>query len=242
MAAIIGVSLDPLDVATVMTSMRGSLTAYSCWPASALLPPSDPATQGKEAAVITDPDGDGILADHDLCPDDPEDLDGFEDGDGCPDPDNDQDKIPDARDECLDIAETFNGCEDEDGCPDGCEPKVKILKCCMVMWPTVYFKKKSPEILVTSMPIIEETAAQLLKTPEITRILVEGMSDEMKKEADNLALSEKRAKAVADELTARGVDKDTIILAAYGDACGEKKKTKKDNRVRVMTLETAEGC
>ena len=70
---------------------------------------------------------------------------------------------------------------------------------------------------------------------------MEGMSDEMKKEADNLALSEKRAKAVADELVARGVELDIIIPAAYGDACGEKKKTKKDNRVRIVTLETAGG-
>ena len=68
------------------------------------------------------------------------------------------------------------------------------------------------------------------------------MSDEMKKEVDNLALSEKRAKAVADELVARGVDPDVLIMAGYGDACGEKKKTKKDNRVRIMTLETKEGC
>ena len=71
---------------------------------------------------------------------------------------------------------------------------------------------------------------------------MEGMSDEMKKEADNLTLSEKRAESVADELVVRGVDPDIIMPAAYGDACGEKKKTKKDNRVKIRTLETAEGC
>ncbi len=30
----------------------------------------------------------------DQCPNDPEDKDGFEDQDGCPDPDNDHDGIP----------------------------------------------------------------------------------------------------------------------------------------------------
>jgi hypothetical protein len=47
-----------------------------------------------------DRDGDGILDDFDKCPDEPEDRDGFEDSDGCPDPDNDQDGIRDVDDQC----------------------------------------------------------------------------------------------------------------------------------------------
>ncbi len=35
------------------------------------------------------PDGDGIADDKDACPSEPEDFDGFEDQDGCPDPDTD---------------------------------------------------------------------------------------------------------------------------------------------------------
>ena len=68
---------------------------------------------------IGDRDGDGIPDDIDQCPDDPEDFDGFEDDDGCPDPDNDRDGIPDVDDECPNVPEDFNGFEDEDGCPDG---------------------------------------------------------------------------------------------------------------------------
>ena len=66
-----------------------------------------------------DRDGDGIKDDVDKCPDDPEDYDGFEDEDGCPDPDNDKDGIPDELDACPNEPETFNGYKDEDGCPDG---------------------------------------------------------------------------------------------------------------------------
>ncbi|MCB9545855.1 MAG: OmpA family protein [Myxococcales bacterium] len=68
--------------------------------------------------AVGDRDGDGIEDDIDRCPDQPEDKDGFEDEDGCPDPDNDQDGIPDLVDQCPDIAEDFNGYEDEDGCPE----------------------------------------------------------------------------------------------------------------------------
>jgi outer membrane protein OmpA-like peptidoglycan-associated protein len=49
---------------------------------------------------IGDRDGDGIKDDVDKCPDDPEDFDGFEDEDGCPDPDNDKDGILDRDDLC----------------------------------------------------------------------------------------------------------------------------------------------
>src|SRR5262249_7363393 len=49
---------------------------------------------------IGDRDGDGIKDDVDKCPDEPEDFDGFEDSDGCPDPDNDRDGIPDDEDKC----------------------------------------------------------------------------------------------------------------------------------------------
>jgi hypothetical protein len=69
-------------------------------------------------ATPGDRDGDGIADDVDKCPDDPEDFDGFEDEDGCPDPDNDRDGIPDVDDKCPNVPETFNGFEDQDGCPD----------------------------------------------------------------------------------------------------------------------------
>ena len=65
-----------------------------------------------------DDDHDGINRADDVCPDNAEDDDGFEDLDGCPDPDNDQDGILDAADLCPFEAETKNGVRDEDGCPE----------------------------------------------------------------------------------------------------------------------------
>jgi len=68
--------------------------------------------------VQSDADEDGILDKNDACPDSPEDFDGFEDEDGCPDYDNDNDGIPDVQDQCPDEAEDFDGYMDIDGCPD----------------------------------------------------------------------------------------------------------------------------
>ena len=65
-----------------------------------------------------DADNDGITDDVDQCKDAAEDKDGYQDADGCPDPDNDGDGILDTDDKCPDAAETQNGIDDTDGCPD----------------------------------------------------------------------------------------------------------------------------
>ena len=66
----------------------------------------------------SDSDGDGIEDSKDKCPNEPEDFDGFQDDDGCPDPDNDHDGILDVNDKCPNVAEDIDGFEDADGCPD----------------------------------------------------------------------------------------------------------------------------
>jgi outer membrane protein OmpA-like peptidoglycan-associated protein len=67
---------------------------------------------------LTDDDHDGVVQRDDRCPGAVEDLDGFEDADGCPDPDNDQDGMPDGDDQCPLEAEDKDGWEDGDGCPE----------------------------------------------------------------------------------------------------------------------------
>ncbi|MBL0214730.1 MAG: OmpA family protein [Myxococcales bacterium] len=68
-----------------------------------------------------DRDHDGVRGRADQCPSDAEDLDGWRDDDGCPDPDNDGDGVadaPDAHDRCPNDAEDKDGFQDDDGCPD----------------------------------------------------------------------------------------------------------------------------
>lgn len=65
-----------------------------------------------------DADDDGLEDGDDRCPDRPEDRDGFQDEDGCPDPDNDGDRVLDAQDGAPDEPEDIDGFEDADGVPD----------------------------------------------------------------------------------------------------------------------------
>lgn len=70
------------------------------------------------APRVADSDRDGIFDDRDECDHLPEDFDGFEDTDGCLDPDDDGDLIPDADDRCPRIAAEEDRDDDEDGCTD----------------------------------------------------------------------------------------------------------------------------
>jgi OOP family OmpA-OmpF porin len=79
-----------------------------------VLPPPPPPPPPQD----DDPDKDGIVGAADSCPNEPEDMDGFQDDDGCPDLDNDRDGVPDATDACPNEPEDKDGFQDDDGCTD----------------------------------------------------------------------------------------------------------------------------
>jgi len=69
--------------------------------------------------IILDDDGDGIRNKEDECPQKAEDMDNFEDEDGCPeDQDTDEDGIADSKDQCKNEKEDMDGFKDDDGCPE----------------------------------------------------------------------------------------------------------------------------
>lgn len=103
------VHLDSWSVlATVGLGLRGQLA-------------SPDATLGlgiRYSPAAADSDHDGIDDDDDACPFLPEDRDGFEDDDGCEDPDNDNDWVPDLDDLCPNVEALEGQDADEDGCTD----------------------------------------------------------------------------------------------------------------------------
>jgi outer membrane protein OmpA-like peptidoglycan-associated protein len=107
-----------------MTSSRLAEVRWAVEPAFQILaglsfawnPDSDP--HDLILAPNVDLDHDGITNKKDLCPEDPEDLDGFRDQDGCPEFDNDHDHVKDLHDLCPNEAEDIDGSSDQDGCPD----------------------------------------------------------------------------------------------------------------------------
>jgi outer membrane protein OmpA-like peptidoglycan-associated protein len=78
------------------------------------------AGTGEDGCPERDPDGDGILGDADNCPNEAENMNAWEDTDGCPDtiPDSDGDGLNNKDDQCPEDAEDMDSFQDEDGCPD----------------------------------------------------------------------------------------------------------------------------
>jgi outer membrane protein OmpA-like peptidoglycan-associated protein len=83
-----------------------------------------PPSKCSERGFVLEPapgdrDGDGYPDSSDQCPDKPENFQGFQDEDGCPDdPDTDGDGITDSKDVCELQPEDKEGYLDGDGCPD----------------------------------------------------------------------------------------------------------------------------
>jgi hypothetical protein len=72
---------------------------------------------------VHDRDGDGVPDDVDQCPDLPEDKDGIQDQDGCPEDDADGDGIPDDQDKCPLAPGPASSDPKRNGCP-GAPPAV----------------------------------------------------------------------------------------------------------------------
>jgi outer membrane protein OmpA-like peptidoglycan-associated protein len=173
--------------------------------------------QDQDGCPDPDNDQDGLPDRTDLCPNDPEDRDNFEDDNGCPDPDNDHDRIPDVRDRCPNDPETYNGTEDEDGCPDQGiavleENNIRILQ-------EIRFETDSAQIRPESFPVVEAVAATLRGNPQIVFVQVQGHADERGNDDHNLQLTRDRSASVVRALVERGVERNRVQPAGYGERC-----------------------
>jgi outer membrane protein OmpA-like peptidoglycan-associated protein len=165
---------------------------------------------------MDDADGDGLVGDDDLCPAAPEDVDSFEDLDGCPDPDNDGDGILDRVDLCPDEPETVNGYADEDGCPD--EDQVRVVGQKIVLDDRVHFEQNNAIIRPMSHPLLERLARLIRSQKSYAHIEVQGHTDQMGTVEFNQKLSEDRAKSVLEFLVKQGVERPRLSAVGLGSS------------------------
>src|SRR5678816_4388713 len=110
-----------------------------------------------------DRDHDGILDNVDKCPDEPEDKDGFEDQDGCPDPDNDKDGVPDEKDKCPNDP----GPPDNDGCPKKYE-HIVVTQEKIELKQKIFFDTDKATIQPRSFSLLDEIGNVLKSRPTMT--------------------------------------------------------------------------
>ena len=190
-----------------------------------------------------DRDKDGIPNEKDKCPDDPEDKDGFQDEDGCPDLDNDGDGLADKIDKCPNEAEDKDGFQDEDGCPDldndgdgipdkddkcpneagvppdGCPKKynlVVVTETKIELKQTVFFDTNKTTIKAVSFALLDDVASAMKDHPKLT-VEVQGHTDSQGDDAFNLKLSQGRAESVRTYLIKKGVSADRMVPKGYGE-------------------------
>jgi outer membrane protein OmpA-like peptidoglycan-associated protein len=229
-------ALDHIEIAEV--NVREALRLSPAGGCGKPLPVPPPAP-----ASPVDTDGDGIPDVSDLCPTVPEDKDGFQDEDGCPDLDNDQDGIPDTLDKCPNEPEDKDGFEDEDGCPDldndqdgipdaedlcpnepgppeekGCPKKptlVSVTQEKIEIHQAVFFATGKATIMPQSFALLNEVA-DVLKTRATMQVRVEGHTDTRGSRTTNLRLSQARAESVKAYIVGRGIDASRLVPVGYG--------------------------
>jgi outer membrane protein OmpA-like peptidoglycan-associated protein len=203
--------------------------------------PREPGpVESQGCPVAKDTDGDGIPDDVDRCPLDPEDKDGFQDEDGCPDPDNDGDGIVDKADACPNEGGSIEnrGCpqsdKDTDGdgildskdkCPaqfgpppDGCPKKYSLVdvdRNQIRIKQQVRFATGKYRVLPASHKLLDQVASVMSDFPKM-RIVIEGHTDSRGKDASNMRLSSRRAESVLEYLVARGIAPSRVEAIGYG--------------------------
>lgn len=210
--------------------------------------------------AANDTDGDTLLDDEDACPAEAEDRDQFEDADGCIDPDNDRDGVVDAADRCPlepGVASAA-GCAEsdrdgdtvidrQDNCPDeagepkhaGCKTpqQVALTSGKLEILDLVYFQTSKAVILPKSYGLLDNVAAVLSAHTEITKLRVEGHTDDRGADQANLDLSRRRAEAVVAYLVNKGIAKERLEAEGLGETRPIAPNDSNDNRARNRRVE-----
>ena len=160
----------------------------------------------KEYNGCPDTDGDGVIDGEDQCPNEA----GPAENGGCPWPDTDGDTVLDKDDQCPDVAGTVAN----NGCPEVTEEVQKTLN---DYAKTILFDTGRSTIKDESVAVLRSIIAILNEYPN-SRFVVEGHTDSVGRESTNQRLSDSRANAVKDYLTANGVDQFRLSSRGYGES------------------------
>jgi outer membrane protein OmpA-like peptidoglycan-associated protein len=221
---------SPVDSSDAMIGLAGLEVVLHDTHPPATSPP--PAATSPETSTVSDRDGDGIPDALDKCPDDPEDKDGFEDDDGCPDPDNDKDGIPDVSDACPNEPETVNGFQDEDGCPDSAEIVVKENR--ILLTEHVLFDTNRARINSDGRPSLTAVFNLWKQHPEWDHLVVDGYADRRGPDEFNVWLSRQRAERVIKTLVEMGFPVEKLRVRAFGKqqlhVTGDSEEADRQNR------------
>ncbi len=115
---------------------------------------------------------------------------------------------------------------------EACETRFNVIS----KTGAIYFKTGSAVLDTASTPLLNSVADITNRCPSIS-IDITGHTDNVGSKSANQKLSEKRAKAVADYLTGKGVAAGRIQSAGYGDARPVVPNDTKENKSKNRRIE-----
>jgi len=160
-----------------------------------------------------DNDLDGLEDGKDECPNEPEDPEGYEDANGCPDLDNDGDEVPDLTDECP------NTPGQKEQAPLGCPIKpalVVVTDCEVKITQQIHFETGKDKIRPESYPILDAVVDVLEKSSAI-KLQIQGHTDDVGTNKNNLDLSSRRAASVRKYLISKGISLERLESKGFGE-------------------------
>ncbi len=164
-----------------------------------------------------DSDGDGTPDPDDKCPG----TIGSKDSDGCPD--TDKDGIIDSEDKCP----TTAGIPEKGGCPEQEEAPVITQQPAPVVTTavqevmdyamrSVQFETGSSTLKLSSYGVLDQISEIMLNNGNYS-LSIAGHTDNQGNDAQNLQLSENRAKACFNYLVKKGIDSSRMSYIGYGE-------------------------
>ena len=181
-------------------------------------PEDDDGWLDNDGCPDADNDKDEIPDVEDRCPNEAETYNNVQDDDGCPDEelgDKDDDGITDDVDRCPYDAEDFDGDRDDDGCPD--EGRVVVEKTNIKINDTIYFDTGKDTIQERSFDLLDEIASVINANPQLKKIRIEGHTDSVGGDLNNLRLSQARAAAVLKYLVNKGIEDGRLESRGFGE-------------------------
>ncbi|MEI9950293.1 MAG: OmpA family protein [Pseudomonadota bacterium] len=158
---------------------------------------------------------------------------------GCPPPkDSDRDGIFDPDDACP----AEKGPRDANPAKNGCPKSVRVVENEIVILEQVEFDTGKATIKQASSELLDEVAQVLTQHPEMTKLEVQGHTDNRGSKALNQRLSQARADAVRTALIQRGVGADRLVTKGYGpdkpaDDNDTEEGRQKNRRVQFVVLD-----
>jgi outer membrane protein OmpA-like peptidoglycan-associated protein len=159
-----------------------------------------------------DRDADGVVDEADACPDEAGIQTLFAGTNGCPSPkDSDGDSVIDKNDACPSQPGPISTDAAKNGCPVATivEDKILILE-------RVEFDTGKATLTPESDKVLNAVLGVLKDHSEISRLSVEGHTDDHGDKQRNLVLSKQRAAAVVKWLVERGVDAKRLTSNGFG--------------------------